>query len=57
MESEYVISAPQSAPEWLSALDESDGGDLRYKRSAEIRELTNACNISAGIQQTNSHPL
>lgn len=34
MESEYVISAAQTAPEWLSALDDSDGGDLRYKRSA-----------------------
>lgn len=34
MESECVISAAQKAPEWLSALDDSDGGDSRYKRSA-----------------------
>ena len=34
MESECVISAAQTSPEWLSALDDSDGGDLRYKRSA-----------------------
>lgn len=34
MESVCVISAVQTAPEWLSALDDSDGDDLRNKRSA-----------------------
>lgn len=33
-ESQCVISAAETVPEWLSALDDSDGGDLRHKRSA-----------------------
>lgn len=34
MKSEYIIATAYTAPEWLSALDGSNGSDLRHKRSA-----------------------
>lgn len=53
-----VSSAAQTAPGWLSALDDSGGGDLRYKRSAGTstdkcilnfcREMADNLTFSAG---------